>query len=125
MFLNCSNHASKNWSSEQVKAATQWGEIVDYPFPSVPATADEEELNRLAEDIVKKIKMMQPSAVMCQGEFTLSYLIVTKLIQSGMKVVAACSERKTEESVLADGNTEKRIIFQFVRFREYRLDNPS
>ena len=56
MLLNFSNHASKNWNAEQVKAATQWGEIVDYPFPCVPAAADETEINRIAEDIVKNIK---------------------------------------------------------------------
>lgn len=122
MLLNCSNHVSKNWNSEQLKAASQWGEIVDYPFPCVTATADEADINRLAEDIVENIKIIEPSAVMCQGEFTLSYLIITKLLQSGIKVVAACSERKVEEFVLADGNTEKRVNFQFIRFREYGLN---
>lgn len=121
MLLNFSNHASKNWNAEQVKAATQWGEIVDYPFPCVPAAADETEINRIAEDIVKNIKKMQPSVVLCQGEFTLSYLIITKLLQSGIKVVAACSERNVEETVLSNGNIEKKVIFQFVKFREYRL----
>lgn len=122
MLLNCSNHNSKNWKPEQLKAATQWGEIVDYPFPCVLATADEKDISKMAENIVRNIKMMQPSAVMCQGEFTLSYLIITKLLQSGIKVVAACSERKVEESVLPDGNIEKKAIFQFIRFREYRLN---
>lgn len=121
MLLNCSNHVSKNWNPEQLKAASQWGEIVDYPFPTVPATADEADINRLAENIVENIKVMEPVVVMCQGEFTLSYMIITKLLQSGIKVIAACSERKVEESVLADGNTEKRVIFQFIRFREYGL----
>ena len=122
MLLNCSNHVSKNWNSEQLKAASQWGEIVDYPFPSVPATADEAYINQLAENIVENIKVMEPFAVMCQGEFTLSYMIITKLLQSGIKVIAACSERKVEESILDDGNTEKRVIFQFIRFREYGLN---
>ncbi|MBR6769757.1 MAG: hypothetical protein IKM28_00665 [Lachnospiraceae bacterium] len=122
MLLNCSNHASKNWNPEQLKAAAQWGEIVDYSFPIVPATADEADINRMAEDMVKEIKTMQPSAVMCQGEFTLSYMMIMKLLQSGIKVVAACSDRQVEERVLADGNIEKKVVFQFIRFREYRIN---
>ena len=122
MLLNCSNHVSKNWNPEQLKAASQWGEIVDYPFPFVPATADEAYINRLAENIVENIKVMKPFAVMCQGEFTLSYLMITKLLQSGIKVVAACSDRQVEERVLADGNIEKKVVFQFIRFREYRIN---
>ena len=122
MLINCSNHVSKNWSEKQLNAASEWGEIVDYSFPHVSATADEEYINKLANDIVKNIRTMQPSAVMCQGEFTLSYAIITKLLKCGIKVIAACSERKTEEVVLADGNTEKKSFFEFVRFREYHLD---
>lgn len=123
MLLNCSNHISKNWSAEQLKVASQWGEIIDYPFPQVPAIADEAYISKLADDIVKNIRSMQPSAVMCQGEFTLSYVVITKLLESGIKVIAACSERKTEEVILANGNVEKRVVFQFIRFREYCLNN--
>ena len=74
MLLNCSNHISKNWSEKQLKAASQWGEIIDYPFPQVPAIADEVYISKQADDIVKDIRSMQPSVVMCQGEFTLSYI---------------------------------------------------
>lgn len=28
MFLNVSNHLSKNWNSKQLEVASQWGEIV-------------------------------------------------------------------------------------------------
>lgn len=123
MLLNCSNHISKAWGNEQLSAAKEWGEIVDYPFPNVPAFADEMYIDKCAEDIVNTIQSMQPSAVMCQGEFTLTYAIITKLLQKGIKVLAACNERKVEEHVLADGNIEKKSIFQFVRFREYSLVN--
>lgn len=123
MLLNCSNHVFENWSEEQLKVASQWGEIIDYPFPQVPAIADEVYISKQADDIVKDIRSMQPSVVMCQGEFTLSYMIITKLLESGIKVIAACSERKTDEVIFADGHVEKRVVFQFIRFREYCLNN--
>lgn len=121
MLLNCSNHISKTWSAEQLSAAKKWGEIIDYPFPNVSAFVDEIYIDKYAEDIVNTIQRMQPSAVMCQGEFTLTYAIITKLLQKGIKVFAACSERKVQESVLPDGSVEKKSVFQFVRFREYSL----
>lgn len=125
MLLNCSNHASQKWNIEQRKAAGKWGEIVDYPFPNVPANADETYIAEQAAVIAEDIKALQPSAVLCQGEFTLSYVLITKLLKTGIPVVAACSERKVEETVLADGSTEKRAAFHFVKFREYRLNNVS
>ena len=119
MFLNYSNHNSKMWSMEQRNAAEQWGEIVDYPFPNVSAIANDIEISNQAEHIVDEILKMQPSAVMCQGESTLTYSIVSKLLKNEIPVLAACSERKAEEVVLEDGSVQKKTIFQFVKFRKY------
>ena len=119
MFLNCSNHASKNWNIRQREVAEKWGEIIDYPFPVVPANADETEVKKIAEDVMKDILEMKPSVIMCQGEFTLTYLLVTGFLYHGIKVVAACSERKTEECILQDGSVEKKTIFEFIKFRDY------
>ena len=104
---------------EQRNAAEQWGEVVDYPFPNVPRNADDTEINQYAQDIVDEILKMQPSAVMCQGESTLTYAIVTKLLKNGISVLAACSERRAEEVLLEDGSVQKKTIFQFVKFRKY------
>ncbi len=56
--------------------AEKWGEIVDYAFPSVSADANEEDVLDMAEQVAKEIINMQPDAVMCQGEFTLTYSLV-------------------------------------------------
>lgn len=120
MFVNCSNHNSKNWSIEQLTAAQKWGEIVDYPFPSVDAYASEEQILNLAEEILSKLLEMKPDAVMCQGEFTLVYALVNKLKEQGIPVVAACSERKTVEEKLPDGSITKTSVFEFVKFRHYQ-----
>lgn len=119
MFINCSNHNSMNWSRSQISAAQKWGEIVDFPFPAVDAYADEEQVLNLAEETLAKLLEMKPDAVMCQGEFTLVYALVSKLKEQGITVLAACSQRKTVEEKKPDGSIEKTSIFEFVRYRYY------
>lgn len=120
MFINCSNHTSEYWSDTQKKAATSmWGDIVDYPFPEVVPSADKEDIAAMASIVADKIAVMKPEAVMCQGEFTLSFALINCLKSKGFTVVAACSERKVSERYRSDGRTEKVSEFHFVRFREY------
>ena len=126
MFLNLSNHTSEKWCKEQKDAAIRlvresggMEQIEDFPFPQVSAAATEEEVSRYAEQIVADVLRREPTVVMCQGEFTLTYQIVKRLQEASVKVVAACSERRTEEVVLEDGSTKREAIFVFVRFREY------
>lgn len=119
MFINCSNHRFENWSIEQKNAAEKWGEIVDYPFPAVDAEADETQVLLLAEETMREIMKMKPDAVMCQGEFTLTYALVQLLKKQGIVVLAACSERRTVEEKLPGGEIEKVSRFIFTRFREY------
>ena len=38
MFINLTNHPSATWSEEQLKAARQYGEIVDLHFPIIEPT---------------------------------------------------------------------------------------
>lgn len=121
MFLNCSNHASNNWTKEQIDATKALGvdSICDYAFPSVPADADEKKVDEIAEQVCNEIVQMNPSVVMCQGEFTVTYALIHKLMAHGIKVVAACSERDTVEKVMEDGSVKKESVYRFVRFREY------
>lgn len=119
MFINCSNHSSKEWTQEQIRAANLDGEIYDYSFPNVPSEADEQQIRNTAEQVVGDIMKLQPDAVMCQGEFTLTFQIVTELKRMGVRVVSACSERVVEERKLEDGTIEKISRFRFVKFREY------
>ena len=83
MFINLSNHPALKWSKEQSAAAAEYGDIVDIPFPSVPAEADEAEVNALAETYAEKVSAMstpEQCVVMVQGEFTCSFRIIEKLI---------------------------------------------
>ncbi len=121
MFINFSNHPSDRWDINQVNAAIKYGEIIDIAFPEVPATADENAIIKLAEEYTTKIINVLPGsgAVMVQGEFTLSYVVINRLKEKNIKVLAACSERNVIETIDDDGNSIKKSIFSFARFREY------
>lgn len=119
LFVNCSNHPSARWSLRQKEAARRYGEIVDIKFPQVDPKLDGEQISKLADRVCEEILRYNPAAVMCQGEHTLTYCIVEKLRGKGIKVVAACSERRAEEIGQPDGTVEKRSIFEFIGFREY------
>lgn len=125
IFLNLSNHPSSGWSAEQRAAAEKYGTIVDLPFPAVDADASEEEIQGLADIYLKKATEQSPSAVMCQGEFTLTFAIVQGLLAAGVICVSACSKRVAEERLTEDGKAVKKSVFRFVKFREYRLGDKE
>lgn len=119
-FVNFSNHSSTMWNKEQREAAEKWGLLVDVPFPSISAEAGEEEIELIAGKCIDSIMRYKPKAVMCQGEFTLVYAVVSELRKRGITVVSACSNRTAVEKILPDGSSQKFSVFEFVRFREYR-----
>ena len=125
MFINYSNHPSAGWMDEQKnEASTAYGSIADVPFPAVPVEYTSDEVRQLAEAEVKKLRNeLQESsdirnAVMCQGEFTLSYAVIFGLQAAGIRVVSAVSERKTVEKI-ENGTSGKTSFFCFAGFREY------
>ena len=119
-FINFSNHPSSSWSEEQKSAVREKydSEIVDVSFPPVSASADESEIKEQTMKCVERICSYAPSAVMCQGEFGLTYQVVNMLKERGVCVVYSCSERRTVEKK-TDSGTVKTSEFSFVRFREY------
>lgn len=121
MFINFSNHKSSTWSDEQLDAASEYGGIWDLPFPSVPANMDSAGVAELARKYINEILEVKPEAVMCQGEMTLVFDVVQGLLDEGITVVAACSERVVEEKQLPDGTTQKTAVFKFKQFRRYGM----
>jgi hypothetical protein len=119
MFINLSNHPSEMWDEQQRAKAQEYGRIEDMAFPDVPAQCSAIELDAMADRIAHQVLEKQPDCVMCQGEFTLTYRVITRLKGKGVIVVAACSERKCEEQVLGDGTVRKVSKFQFRQFRRY------
>ena len=120
MFVNFSNHSSTKWDPAQAEAAARWGEIVDVPFPVVPAEAGEEQIEAMADEYTGRILDLSPKAVMCQGEFTLCYSVIRRLKEHGVTVVAACSARMVAEQEDEKGGKVKTVLFRFARFREYK-----
>lgn len=119
IFINFSNHPSKNWGEKQISESERYGSIVDVPFPNVSAEADEAEVRALAQQVADRIIKMSPAAVMCQGEFTLTFAVVRRLQEAGITALSACSRRRVTETRMADGTAKKEAIFEFVRYREY------
>lgn len=119
IFVNFSNHPSSRWSPEQLSAAEAFGRVVDEPFPAVPAELDERGVALLADEAVLRIMAHHPSAVLCQGEFTLAFAVVERLKAEGVKVLAASSDRVIETEADENGETRKVSVFRFVRFRAY------
>ena len=114
VFINFTNHSSDAWEEKQLEAAGKYGQIVDLPFPNVCTHAGEKDIEALGEEYCEKILRQNPAAVLCQGEFSLTFFVVTRLRANGVKVLTACSERK----VVQKGNV-KSSIFEFAGFREY------
>ncbi len=119
MFINLSNHPSSLWAEEQLKEAEKFGKIKDVPFPFVSPYATENDIEKIAETIVCDIMKEKPDAVMCQGEFSLSYAIISRLLQKEVTVLTACSEREAEEQILDNGGVKKICLYKFIKFRKY------
>ena len=65
-FINHTNHAAKFWSRSQRTAAERYGEIVDVPFPAIPASAETTEVTELALQTGRELLRMEPAAVVWQ-----------------------------------------------------------
>lgn len=120
-FVNFSNHPSASWNAEQIQAALAMapgGELLDVPFPAVPANADEGQIAELAQEYMTKILAHAPAAVMCQGEFGLCYEVIRALKAKNIRVMYSCTERCAVEQITENG-AEKTSVFRFVRFREF------
>ena len=124
MLINFSNHPYDRWSEKQKEAAKVYGGAVDLAFPAVPGMADESQIKAIALDSIEKIIELidgdPKSAVMVQGEFTLTYAVVSILLERGIRAVSACSDRRVLEEEDETGKIVKTVVFDFERFREYR-----
>ena len=119
MFINCTNHPYETWGEAQRKAAEQYGEVVELPFPQVDSEWSVDELRRKVDEIAREIEAQGPDAVLAAGEFTLLFMLVDRLLNDGVKVVCTCSKRNTVTVMNADGTTEKTSVFSFEKFRDY------
>ena len=118
MFINLTNHPSKDWSAEQLKAAQCYGDIVDIEFPSINENATEKDINRKADeylDTILKKGDADELTVHIMGEQTFCYALISKLQKEGIRCIASCTKRD------AFVNEERQSVstFHFSTFREY------
>ena len=118
IFINLSNHPADKWSEAQREAARQYGELQEIPFPNVEPEADAKALKKIVEETLIQIKEAaegKTATVHVMGEMTLTYELVTKLKEVGIRCVASTTKRDVTEN--ADGT--RTCKFNFVKFREY------
>lgn len=116
MFINLTNHPSSTWGMEQLKATLQYGQIIDLPFPIIEPHLGTDEVNTIADEMVKRIKETDTSPVVhIMGEMTFTYAVVSRLKALGITCLASTTERITVNT--PDG--KKLSEFKFVQFREY------
>lgn len=119
IFVNHTNHDSAKWSAEQKSAAEKFGRIVNLPFPDVPPNLTNKEIKQMVSKNLQEILKLKPAAVLCQGEFNYTFIMVEELKNLKIPVFAATSERVVEEITENDGSNKRISIFKFVNFRPY------
>ncbi len=118
IFINLSNHPAEKWSEAQIEAARQYGELQEIPFPNVGPDADAETMKKIVEETLRQVKETaegKTATVHVMGEMTLTYALVSKLKEVGIRCVASTTNRDVTEN--ADGTRTSK--FNFVKFREY------
>ena len=118
-FINLSNHPSSGWSAEQTNAAQKYGKIKDLKFPNVPSDAVGSEIEVIVMETFAKVMSEQPAAVMCAGEPVVCFKLVELFKIAGVTVLAAVTDRVSEEIQNPDGTTTKVSKFCFKGFREF------
>ena len=117
LFINLSNHPSCDWDSEQLQEASEYGQVIDIPFPKVSPEADEMEIEKIANPIINQILDYSQEnlvKVHVMGEMTLTFCVVSQLKARGITCVASTTSR----NVTMD--SDKKISkFSFTRFRQY------
>ncbi|MCR5603181.1 MAG: hypothetical protein K6G27_05700 [Lachnospiraceae bacterium] len=125
MFINFSYTSYKEWPEDQIKAAREYGEIVDFLFPEVSADADETEIEEMADECGREIYEAleecgtDANAVLVEGEYTLTFSLVNRLKELNIGALSAGLEKHDMESTDSNGNKIKESYYIFKRFREY------
>lgn len=118
IFLNISNHPLSTWTEPQKAAAGC--EILDIPFPLVPPMASREDVQAMADEIGSQVADlitdgMEIAAAHIMGDMALTFALVVRLKNMGIK----CVESTTLRKVIDQPDGGKTSYFNFVQFREY------
>jgi hypothetical protein len=115
MLINLSNHPSLEWSDFQKNTAIDlYQSIVDMDFPIVSPNSTDDHITQLAQNYVKQLISLKPSAVHVMGEMNFTHKCVTILKEYDIKCIASTTVRNSTEN-----ENIKTSHFEFVQFREY------
>lgn len=117
MLINLSNHPSDKWDRRQLDAASEYGKIIDIPFPAVAPDGDEQYIRLLSDKMVEAIAGLaekEDVTVHIMGEMTFTYLMVDSLLKAGISCIASTTGR-----IVRDNGNYKESEFRFIRFRRY------
>ena len=119
MLINFTNHPSALWDTTQLAAAQQqFGNVVDIPFPDVDPAGDEQYISDLADLYLDKILSLAQDAqatVHLMGEMTFTVALLNRLRTHNIPCIASTTQRIVE--TLPNG--DKKVTFQFNKFRHY------
>ncbi len=121
IFINLSNHPSREWGENQLAAARKIGKITDIPFPPIDPQSTPEQIQKIAKSLFSFIRALGKPVVMIQGEFTFTYQMVRLLQEAGIRAVSCATRRVCEEFVNQKGETVKTSYYRFEGFRDYYL----
>lgn len=130
VFWNFTNHPQQSWSEKQKNIAINYNlspfddkrEIIDIPFPQILPTFTKQEIENLALEKIKELKIMGLKAydpIFIMGEMNFCYKMIQLLKLENTITLATTSVRKTKENKLEDGRIKRETIFEFYSFREY------
>ena len=88
--------------------------IVDMDFPIVSPNSTDDQITQLAQNYVKQLISLKPSAVHVMGEMNFTHKCVTILKEYDIKCIASTTVRNSTENA-----NIKTSHFEFVQFREY------
>lgn len=118
MFINLSNHPFATWSSSQLSAAREFGDLEEIAFPNIDPGLSKSVVEKMATSYVTNMLehySTEDLTVHIMGEQTFSYHVVKQLQKAGVRCVASATERIVEETE----DHQKLVRFSFVQFREY------
>jgi len=120
MLINLSNHPISKWSSNQIYAASKYGEIKDLSFPIIDPLADTKSVYKIVKDYEKKIleifnKETGIRVVHLMGELSFCFMLADILKKEKILCVVSTTKRIVQE--YSNGNKTSR--FEFIRFRNY------
>ncbi len=119
VFINLSNHSSCAWDERQRADAHRFGHILDISFPKIKTDITEEQMNSLVDEYYGMILCYKKPVVLLLGEFVFVFRLVTRLKQTGIRVVSTCTERCVEEESMPDGSVHKVSKYYYRGLRDY------